>query len=155
VRESASLTDDRKGVADKLLAKRDEERGRARSSSQSSVSTVSTNKSRSASPPPRKKRADASAARARSQCGSRSPSSASSRERNQTRKDTRRRPRSRSASPARRAGNSGHRARSPARPDRAVPNRGGPAHMDGRGPRRERSLSPFSKRLALTEAMNK
>lgn len=91
----------KKGVADDILKKKDEERGRttgrkrsrsrSRSSSADSVSTISTNRSPSRSPPPRRQKHDAGGKRSRRSVSMDSRSSTTSRHSGDRGRNTRRR----------------------------------------------------------------
>ena len=192
----------RKGVADEVLAKAADERGRKRqrregndrstslsSSSSASVSTISTNMSRSRSPtpPPTRKREVSRERTKRRVKPARSPSVSSDSlcisddnlQLHKGQESVRRRPRQESSSRSRSVGRRHRRQHDRSRsPDVRRESRygGGPDHSprdrrdpqygrDGggsgsagrqisRSDRRRASPSPFSKRIALTQAMN-
>lgn len=170
------------GIADEILARRQDERGRkrqrldadgrsvSRSSSASSISTISTNRSRSPTPPTRSvipERHTHHRASGRARQSSASPSHTSPERAGRSRRHGRsshhdRKARGnlrstspqRSRSPRRRHSPPPRRSRTPDKRPEKDQARGG---YRERGPPvpRERSLSPYSRRLALTQSMNR
>lgn len=162
----------KKGVADDILKKKEEERGRvsgrkrsrsrSRPSSVDSVSTISTNRSRSRSPPPRRKKSDGKGKRSRRSMSMDSRTSVDS-QHNGRERNTRRRVSS--FSPEQRGRQVGSRegSRSKGRHSKRVSKRmsNSPSRSRSisrsrsRSPvqqSRNRSPSPFSKRRAANRA---